>query len=938
MKNLKAKIVVIALLMLCVLTASAYDFEVDGIYYKRSGDNVNVTYQGDIGNYNNAATSYHGVVNIPEKVTYNSKDYAVIGITFDAFSGCTNLKMVNMANSITTIGSNAFYDCSSLVSVILSESVETIEKYTFCNCSSLTSITIPNSVTEIKKYAFLDCSNLENVTMGESVTNIGPWAFWNCPNINSPIVGPSVLEVGNHAFYECSRLPFFHFPKVKTIGEGAFADCSGLTNITLPSTLTSIEDITFSGCKGLTSVVIPNSVTNIGKNAFSQCNSIKSLTIGQSVQSIGERAFSINNDDVDITCLALAPPVLAGDGSWLNSVFSRYNDLHVYKGLKDVYQNTGGEWAKFNIIDDVELIKVKGIVLDNDQYECLVNKSGQAVATITNEDASIQNITWTSSNPSVLFIDDKTGEFWGLQIGESTITAAATDGSGVSTSAIVKVVEPIFVSTIDFDHTTIIIDQNESATITATIAPENAHNKCLEWTSSNDNIASVVDGVITGHNGGVATITAKTTDGSNISASCTVVVDGPLYDYNNYLESSFTGQYSKSQIGSIIKKSIGFYIENKGSESITITKGNVRRNSNDAIVASSTDASVLGVLKPGERNELSFTVNEDASLGAFYYEWFYTYKGHECVFVSNAPKTNVDVYSVSLDIEEVTMREGDIKKLAATVHPSIASDHSITWESSNSKIAKVDANGQVTAVGVGETDITAKANSGVSAVCHIIVEATPVETIEITASKTEIEIGETMELMASILPNTATNKSVRWTSNNEDVAMVSSNGTVVGVDLGSATITAEAADGSGVKATIEITVVPIKVKSITLNHDTYSLCEGESVIIEATVLPEDAANKEIVWASSNDNVVMVSKTGKVMYVCNGNATVTATATDGSGVSASCTFSCTDGIVTITLDNDNIKVYDANGIELSGTKRGVNIIKTTNGTTRKVIKK
>lgn len=216
-----------------------------------------------------------------------------------------------------------------------------------------------------------------------------------------------------------------------------------------------------------------------------------------------------------------------------------------------------------------------------------------------------------------------------------------------------------------------------------------------------------------------------------------------------------------------------------------------------------------------------------------------------------------------------------------------------------------------------------------------------VKSISLNQTTASMEIGDKITIVATVMPENASCKEVTWTSADENIAMVSASGVVVGLAEGTTTITAEATDGSGVKATCEVQVIPVKVKSITLNYDTYALSEGESIVLEATVLPENAGNKTLNWYSSNEEVVMVGKSGKVIFIANGTAVVTATATDGSGVSASCTFSCTDGMVSIfaiTLDDDNMKVYDANGIELSGTKHGVNIIKTTNGTTRKVIKK
>lgn len=201
-----------------------------------------------------------------------------------------------------------------------------------------------------------------------------------------------------------------------------------------------------------------------------------------------------------------------------------------------------------------------------------------------------------------------------------------------------------------------------------------------------------------------------------------------------------------------------------------------------------------------------------------------------------------------------------------------------------------------------------------------------VSSILLDPSSAIIEIGNMVTLSATISPSNAVNKEVIWSSSNEDIAMVSSKGVVFGMAEGEVSITAESTDGSGIKASCNIKVIPVKVQSITLNYEVYSLGKGESVVLEATVLPENAGNKDVEWMSSNEDVVLVSKNGRVVCIDDGEATVTATAKDGSGVSASCVFNCLNGITTITINDDDLMIYDANGMILTEKKEGLNIIK------------
>ncbi|MEE1316263.1 MAG: leucine-rich repeat domain-containing protein [Prevotella sp.] len=167
--------------LLCT-AVSAHDFEVDGIYYRITSSSdltVRVTYQGS--SYNSAV--YSGSVVIPEKVTYDSKEYSVTSIGSSAFRGCSGLTSITIPNSVTSIGERAFYDCSGLTSIDIPNSVTSIGNSAFLGCSGLTSITIPNSVTSIGERAFYDCSGLTSIYIPESVTRISQEAFYGCSRI-----------------------------------------------------------------------------------------------------------------------------------------------------------------------------------------------------------------------------------------------------------------------------------------------------------------------------------------------------------------------------------------------------------------------------------------------------------------------------------------------------------------------------------------------------------------------------------------------------------------------------------------------------------------------------------------------------------------------------------------------------------------------------------
>ena len=122
------------------------------------------------------------------------------------YSYKSDIKTVNIASGVTTIGDYAFIFCSNLTGIIMPDSIITIGEGAFLGCDSLTDIAIPDSVTSIANYAFESCSNLTRITIGNSVTTIGDCVFNSCYNLARVIIPGSVSVIGFAAFNECYAL------------------------------------------------------------------------------------------------------------------------------------------------------------------------------------------------------------------------------------------------------------------------------------------------------------------------------------------------------------------------------------------------------------------------------------------------------------------------------------------------------------------------------------------------------------------------------------------------------------------------------------------------------------------------------------------------------------------------------------------------------------
>lgn len=261
------------------------------------------------------------------------------------------------------------------------------------------------------------------------------------------------------------------------------------------------------------------------------------------------------------------------------------------------------------------------------------------------------------------------------------------------------------------------------------------------------------------------------------------------------------------------------------------------------------------------------------------------------IFVSCGDKEQpapaiIDVESVSLDRNTLSLNVGEADALQATVKPDNATYKTVAWLSNNKSVVTVDSEGKVVAVTEGRAIITAKVGVH-SATCEVTVlhRIIPVESITLNKTETTIVVGQSETLTATVLPEDAENPVVAWSSSNKEVAVVDE-GVVTAIAEGSAIITATA-EGHSASCLVTVSNKVIAVESVSLDVTSSTLYVGETLTLTATIHPDEATDKTVIWSSS-DNALASVENGKVKALSAGTAIITAKTRDG-GHKASCTI-------------------------------------------------
>lgn len=574
--------------------------------------------------------------------------------------------------------------------MVIGNSVETIGGSAFSDCRGLTSVLIPNSVTEIGSFIFNGCTSLSYVVIGSSVKTIASGAFSGCDNLTCLVIGCSVTSIGNNAFPECKKLVKIAIP-IHPKGywpDGTFDFVNrSATSISYDAQGAIIEDGCVYGPNKSTIYFAPSNlegefilsefVETIGYSAFRGCSGLTSVVIGNSVQTIDHSAFK--------GCSGLTSVVIGNSVETIgDSAFqgcSGLTSVVIPNSVKTI-SNDAFYSCKLDTIIMGHGIETIG---SSAFYQC----PASSIYITAQTPPEIQSSTFGNYKGTLYlqgqaavnaYDDDK---YWGNFNNELMTVPTTLEIEGL---------------------TSISGNAGDTFQLKAKMTPEDVTLPYILWRSTNPKIATV--------------------------------------DNNGLME-----------------------LQEYSAEDLTRAEGDEDNDGTCKIIAES-------LYFDGPIAEI--TVNH----------------------------TGVAAASIALDESNLDLKVGQSAKLTATVKN--VEDETVTWTSSNDAVATVDAEGNVTAVAVGEADITATCGN-VSASCKVTVTPILVESLTIDPTAWSGEEGSEFTIKATVLPENAEDKTLTFESSDTSIATVDAEGNVKVLKEGSCVITVATTDGSNLTAECVIT-------------------------------------------------------------------------------------------------------------------------------------
>ncbi len=762
--------------------------------------------------------------------------YPVVGIAQNAFKNNKKIKSVSVADSVETIGNSAFYGCTALERVTLPENegfVE-IQSSTFDACARLGELEIPDSVTEIGVCAFENCVELSRVKLPEKLEKLRGKAFWNCDKIGYIKIPKSLKE--------CSM----YGNEILHEDGGTFGECDSLKEVEFGKGTTEVAQYLFYRCTGLEQIRIPDTVTVIETSAFDVCTDLKEVTFSANLTEIQRRAFT--------NCTSLKEVEIPDSVTEIGiCAFENCVELSRVK-LPEKLEKLRGK-AFWNC-DKIGYIKIPKSLKECSMYgNEILHEDGGTFG----ECDSLKEVEFGKGTTEVAqYLFYRCTGLEQIRIPD-TVTV-------IETSA--------------FDVCTDLKEVTFSANLTE--IQRRAFTNCtsLKEVEIPDSVMKVGDYVFENCTSlKEATIAdSVTTMGNYTFSGCTSLekVHIPATQ-KNIVSHMFYNCTNLSEIN--LPDTLTAIKDNAFYNCDALTELNLPSQLETIEANAFNDCDALTkvtipdtVTKMGDHVFYHCDSLADVSLGTGLtslptYAFAQCPKLTDIILPYRMTTLNANAFNACTGLTEITM------------------PRSLT--SIGSQVFSYP--GKMTIYGINGTYAQTYAEDNGITFVNREVNA---EDVKISQTDLRIGKGQNRQLFLTVAPQNFTDE-VAWKSSNTDIATVTADGAVRGVSCGTTNIKVTVGN---VSSSCNVTVYQ-PITSIRLNKSSAALAAGDTLALTASVYPNDATDPRYSWSSTNPSVASVNENGVVTALAKGEAEIKAEASDGSGVTASCTISVTTEMIT-----------------------------------------
>lgn len=546
---------------------------------------------------------------------------------------------------------------------------------------------------------------------------------------------------------------------------------------------------------------------------------------------------------------------------------------------------------------------VTGVKLDKTEANVTVDGQITLKVTVSPDNAGNKEVEWSSSDSTIASVDNN-GVVTGHKAGTATITVKTKDGGKTATCKVTVTDKVVAVTEVKLDKTTAEMKVGDTLTLTATVTPDNATNKKVTWKSDKTDIADVdANGKVTAKAKGTATITVTTEDGGK-TAKCVVTVDEKAPETVPVTGITLDKTELTLKVGETYQLKHTLNPENATNKNVTWSGNNYVNVTGQGLVTAKKVTGDNPVDITVTTQEGNFTATCKVTVTAADKTELET-----AITEAESAKTDIAVSTDGSDVEPtkkwVTQSEMDSFDNAITDAETVKNNNNATAEQITEAITALN--------GAKEAFVKAQKAGTKETVVKV-------DSVTLNNSSLTLTVDETATLTATVTPENATNKEIKWESNNQSIATVDENGTVTAVGEGTATITATA---DGVKAECTVTVNKAKptVTGVVINgvQDNGLVEKNGTLTMSATVnMSDNTTNNNVKWSSGNNGVATIDETsGVVTFVGTGSVTFTAKAAADESKTASVTINVYEvtitGNTTLTEGTNTTLTVGVNGI-------------------------